>query len=45
MHFNICMRFHSHIFSILTKVPFISLCHTEKVRLLLKDCNIEDLYY
>lgn len=40
MDFNICMRFHSVIFSLIQKVPFISLYKSRKVDLLLNDLEL-----
>lgn len=39
-HLSICSRFHAHVYSIMCKKPFISLCHTSKVQKLLKDYNL-----
>jgi polysaccharide pyruvyl transferase WcaK-like protein len=44
MDFGICSRFHSHIFSINNHIPFISLSCTRKVRELLKQNNMMELY-
>lgn len=44
---NVCMRFHSHIFSIIQQVPFVSLTLTRKVEMLVdelglaKDCAVK----
>jgi len=42
-YISICVRLHSHIFSIMTGTPFISLFSTRKVRNLLDDFNLNDL--
>jgi hypothetical protein len=39
MSFNVCMRYHSIVFSLLAKVPFIVLYANKKVRTLLGDVN------
>lgn len=42
-YFSICVRLHSHIFSIMTTTPFISLYSTRKVRNLLDDFALNHL--
>lgn len=37
LHMAICMRFHSHIFAMITRTPFISIQFTRKVSLLLDE--------
>jgi Polysaccharide pyruvyl transferase len=37
LHLAICVRYHSHIFSIIQNVPFVSLAMTPKVRMLMED--------
>ena len=38
----ICMRFHSHIFAIIANLPFVSIDFTRKVRLFLKEHDLEN---
>jgi polysaccharide pyruvyl transferase WcaK-like protein len=45
MKYNICWRFHSIILSIINSIPFITFSSTPKVENLLKDNQIEDLYF
>lgn len=42
-YFTICTRFHSHVFSIMSHTPFISLFSTRKVRNLLDDFRLNEL--
>jgi polysaccharide pyruvyl transferase WcaK-like protein len=37
---NVCLRFHSHVFSIVQHVPFVSLSLTRKVRLLMHETGL-----
>jgi hypothetical protein len=37
---NICSRFHAHVFSIMTYTPFISLCHTSKVKKMIEEYDL-----
>ena len=39
---TICMRFHSHVFSLMTETPMISLYYTSKVHNLLSEIHLED---
>lgn len=41
-HLNICTRFHSHIFSLIAGIPFLSLATTRKVKSLLFYHNLQD---
>lgn len=41
-HINVCMRFHSHVFSIVQHVPFVSLSLTRKVHLLMQETGLAD---
>ena len=45
MNINICMRYHSVVFSLLANVPFISVYNSRKVEYLLKDLDIQDNHY
>ena len=38
---NICMRFHSHVFSIIQQVPFVSLTLTRKVEMLMEETGLD----
>jgi len=40
--FAICMRFHSHVFSCLAGVPFLSICETRKVERLVADLELQE---
>jgi len=40
--FAICMRFHSHVFSCLAGVPFLSICETRKVERLIGDLELQE---
>lgn len=40
LDFSICMRFHSHIFSMIAGTPFLSIEFTRKVQLFLKENNL-----
>lgn len=40
--FTICMRFHSHILSYITRTPFVSLSMTNKVKYFMNDNNLND---
>ena len=40
----VCWRFHAHVISILHRIPFLSVSTTPKVRNLLRDTKLEDLY-
>lgn len=40
MNFNICMRYHSVMFSLLNKVPFVALYKSRKVDMLLSDVHL-----
>lgn len=44
MDINLCMRYHSVIFSIITKVPFIPLYNSSKIENILKDINYDEKY-
>ena len=37
LHLAICMRYHSHIFSIIANTPFVSIANTPKVQFLMRD--------
>jgi hypothetical protein len=39
---SLCMRFHSHIFSIIAATPFTSIDFTRKVKMLLQENGLED---
>jgi hypothetical protein len=43
--FAICSRFHAHIFSLMTQVPFLSINSTRKVHTLVKHANMQDYEY
>jgi hypothetical protein len=43
--YNICMRFHSHVFSTIANVPFLSIYPTRKVELFNKDIGLLDYSY
>jgi len=45
MDYNICMRFHSNVFSSVVNTPFLSIFPTRKVELLVKDMELEDHAY
>lgn len=45
MHLGICFRFHSHIFHMMMGIPFLSLCHTRKVQLLMKEHDLVEYQY
>ena len=40
--FTICMRFHAHILSYITRTPFVSLSMTNKVKYFMDDNNLND---
>jgi hypothetical protein len=44
LHFAICVRYHSNIFSIMRHIPFISIAHTQKVKFLLEDHDLKNYY-
>lgn len=44
LKYAICERFHAHILAIIYNIPFVSLANTGKVKQLLEDLNIFDLY-
>lgn len=39
---TLCMRFHAHVFSLMTETPMISLYYTTKVHNLLSEAHLED---
>lgn len=39
---HVCMRFHSHVFSVVQQVPFVSLALTRKVRMLVDELGLAD---
>lgn len=41
MDVNVCMRFHSHVFSTIQQVPFVSLMLTRKVEMLVDELGLE----
>lgn len=41
-YLNVCMRFHSHVFSIIQRVPFVSLSLTRKVHMLMAETGLAD---
>ena len=43
--FAVCSRFHSHIFSIITGCPFISISYNRKVARLLEENSLDSLIY
>jgi hypothetical protein len=45
MDYNICSRFHAHIFSIIHNTPFTSLTTTRKCRELMKNINLTENHY
>jgi polysaccharide pyruvyl transferase WcaK-like protein len=45
MDFNVCSRFHAHIFSTILRKPFISLSCSRKCREYMKENNLEDNLY
>lgn len=40
--YTICMRYHAHIISYISKTPFISLCMTNKVKYFMEDNGLSD---
>lgn len=44
MDFMICGRFHSHIFSVICEVPFVSLSCSRKCENLMKEWNYDKIY-
>ena len=44
MSFNICWRFHAHILSIINHIPFLSISRTNKVKNLLEENFLTELY-
>ena len=42
LYINICVRFHSHIFSIMNNVPFLSISITRKTRLLMLENDMQE---
>lgn len=44
MSYNICWRFHAHILSIINNIPFISISKTNKVKNLLEENFLTELY-
>ncbi len=44
-YLTICTRFHAHILSILTKIPFLSIYCTRKVNNLLELCDLTEYAY
>lgn len=40
---TICMRFHAHIFSLMSETPFLSIYSTRKVNNLLTETHLEDM--
>lgn len=44
LEFSVCWRYHAHILSIISNVPFISISETPKVKALLKDNNLENCF-
>ena len=44
INYAVCWRFHAHILSIIHNVPFLSLSTTPKVKNLLLDNNLQDVY-
>lgn len=45
LSFNICMRYHSHIFSIIANTPFMSISSTRKTRSLMKHMGLSGYQY
>lgn len=45
MDFMICSRFHSHIYSMICNVPFVSLSCSRKCKTLMTENNLLELYY
>lgn len=43
--FAVCMRYHSHLFSIITKTPFLSISSTRKTRLLMEKALVPECQY
>jgi len=43
LEFSVCSRFHSHVFSIVSHCPFVSICFTRKVERLMYDENLSEL--
>jgi hypothetical protein len=39
---TLCMRFHAHVFSLMTETPMLSLYYTSKVHNLLSEAHLED---
>jgi polysaccharide pyruvyl transferase WcaK-like protein len=44
LKYAICERFHAHILCLIYNIPFISFANTNKVKSLLEDLNLSDLY-
>lgn len=44
IHVNLCMRYHSVMFSIITKTRFVPLFVSSKIRNVVKDLNYEEMY-
>jgi len=45
MNYNICARFHSHIFSLIHRTPFVSIASTRKCKELIKNIGLESNIY
>ena len=45
LDFTVCMRYHAHIFSMITNIPFMSISSTKKTRSIMEHFGLADYQY
>jgi hypothetical protein len=45
LDFAVCMRYHAHIFAMITGVPYLSISSTRKTKLLMTQAQLEEFQY